>query len=771
MRARLAGGAGVAAAWIVVAATQPHRDSWRQAVLAAEDARAPRAEDLDTIRRAAREADDATRAAAVRALGRLERPDLLDDILPFLASPAPRVRAEAANAVGQAVATESGAPVDRARALLVGRLQAEREASVRGVICETLGRLPYGDAETVRLVEAALVDASWSGRVRPAVRPSTSTTARGTPVMGVTVALGGGARDAPLAALTGAVKGLEALVRLRAKLAQPDPATVDRLRRLLHTARPGARAGPPEAARAALSRTREPAAVIEELARVRRLALQALDAVEGADPDTLWVAIGDDDPQVRRLAAQAAGGTTEPASRRSVIARALADPHPMVRVEAVRAYGRALQATAGCGPLVRAAEDSNHHVAMAAIDQLGAAGCPDRSLAVEWLARAVEAVAAAGPRRWHAPAHALVALARLAPERAAPALGAFSAHTLWQVRMYAARAAGVLRDVATLERLASDAHPNVREAALAGLHATVGHGADDVYLSALESGDYQLVRTAARALKDAAPRAEVRTALLRALDRLSAARRDTSRDTRLAVLAALRGLGGAADAPRLEPYLGDFDPRVAAEAAATLSVWTGRPVAPETRRFAPSPAPVWAEVAPLDGARVRVHMLDGGAFDLVLFADEAPATVARFVHLARAGYYDGLTFHRVVANFVIQGGSPGANEYMGDGPYLRDEVGLRPHRRGAVGISTRGRDTGDAQIFVDLVDNPRLDHVYTVFAQVVAGLDVVDDIREGDVIDRVVVLEPEGRDQPGRQPRRRPIAARRALRTTGAGSR
>ena len=129
-----------------------------------------------------------------------------------------------------------------------------------------------------------------------------------------------------------------------------------------------------------------------------------------------------------------------------------------------------------------------------------------------------------------------------------------------------------------------------------------------------------------------------------------------------------------------------------------------------------------------------------GTFELALFTAQAPAAVLRFAHLAEAGYYNGLTFHRVVPNFVIQGGSPGATEYIGDASFMRDEVGLWPHVRGAVGISTRGRDTGDAQIFVDLVDNPRLDHDYTVFAQVLNGIDVVDQILEGDVIERIEIV-------------------------------
>ena len=91
-------------------------------------------------------------------------------------------------------------------------------------------------------------------------------------------------------------------------------------------------------------------------------------------------------------------------------------------------------------------------------------------------------------------------------------------------------------------------------------------------------------------------------------------------------------------------------------------------------------------------------------------------------------------------NFVVQGGSPGANEFIGYPDDMRDEVGLWPHVRGAVGISTRGRDTGDAQIFIDLVDNPRFDHEYTVFAQVLNGLDVVDRILEGDTIERIEII-------------------------------
>ncbi|MFM9012699.1 MAG: peptidylprolyl isomerase, partial [Gemmatimonadota bacterium] len=124
----------------------------------------------------------------------------------------------------------------------------------------------------------------------------------------------------------------------------------------------------------------------------------------------------------------------------------------------------------------------------------------------------------------------------------------------------------------------------------------------------------------------------------------------------------------------------------------------------------------------------------GGRFDVRLRGDVAPMMAARLLALAEAGFYDGLTWHRVEPDFVIQGGSPGANEYVGWRETLRDELGTVSHRRGTVGMSTRGHDTGDAQWFVNLRDNARLDADYTVWAEVITGIDVVDGILEGDRI-------------------------------------
>jgi cyclophilin family peptidyl-prolyl cis-trans isomerase len=141
--------------------------------------------------------------------------------------------------------------------------------------------------------------------------------------------------------------------------------------------------------------------------------------------------------------------------------------------------------------------------------------------------------------------------------------------------------------------------------------------------------------------------------------------------------------------------------------------------------------------------RLRVTLADssgGGSFTVRLRGDVAPLMAARILALARDGYYDGLTWHRVEPDFVIQGGGRGANEYMGHPRYMRDELGTVPHLRGTVGMSTRGHDTGDGEWFVNLRDNVRLNGDYTVWAEVVDGLDVVDGVLEGDVIAHIEVL-------------------------------
>jgi cyclophilin family peptidyl-prolyl cis-trans isomerase/HEAT repeat protein len=692
----------------------PSLQAVRQGVFEAEDRRAPTAAEVKVLVDATRHAAEAIQRMAVRALGRLERPAVIPDIVPLLAANSATVRAEAANALGQVAPSVDLPHQGEIPALLISRLEAERDPVVRGVLCQTIGRLPYSTAEGARCAEAALILAS---------APPAGTTA-----------------TAPLAVLHGVAKGFESLIRRNVKLLPPAPETVQRLRELAVDRRGGRPAGEAEIA-----------------ARVRRLALAALASARQADQDTILAGAGDPDMQVRRLALMALAAAA-PASvpddvRGRVIRGGLADREYVVRYEALRIHGRSLtSATADWDPVFAALSDPSPHVALLAIDLLGNAQTPPdaavdrlrREVATLPTAPAAPAGVAGGARatlsaEWHRAAHALVSLAKIAPVASRELLPAFVASPLWPARMYAARVAAIVRDADLLLRLAEDPRDIVRDAALGGLRTLKGHDADDLYIAALQRPDYQLVMTAARALEKTPQPARAVPQLLAALARITAERRDTSRDPRIALIARIGELGQPADAQALMPYTADFDPQIAAAAVALIGKWTGRAPA-----IAPRPLPIerllLVDIERLRSARAVVTMAGRGVFELELLADDAPATVARFVRLAKAGYYKGLTFHRVVANFLIQGGSPGANEFMGDGAYLRDELGLQPHVRGSVGISTRGRDTGDAQICPDLVDNPRLDHDYTVFARVVAGLDVLDRVLECDVIERIDIV-------------------------------
>jgi cyclophilin family peptidyl-prolyl cis-trans isomerase/HEAT repeat protein len=653
----------------------------RLGVLQAEDRRAPTPRDLATIRAGARSGDPQTARVGVRALGRLERPALIPDILPSLRNEFPEVRVEAANAVGQAAQGWKGekppaaATVEAAAAPLVARLKVEAEPDVRAAICETLGRLPYATSAQAETAERTLVE--MAGRAE-------SVTDR-----------------------LGVAKGLEAFVRTQRNLRAPGDETLALLRRL----------------------ATPPGADAPTGARIRRLALEALITAGAVDAKVVATASHDPDAQVRRIAMRAAappaGGALGANEVHTVLSLGLVDDSPAVRLEALRSM-RARNDADSCTAAHAAVADRDVHVALTALDQLGACGAVTE--AVLTLEHAVTDLSGAGSARgWHRAAHALVALASAAPDRATTLLAQFTGSRIWQLRMYAARAAAQLGKHDTLEALAThDEDDNVREAAVDGLKTLSGHEADSVYIAELSRPGNQIVRAAAAAL-DATPHKEDAVPALKAAwERLVAAGKDNSHDARDAIAKTLTSVGDG-------PTRGSTPTRSTAAARSVGADPRVRPTSDANDLDAD-------ELRRLASPRARITIRDVGTFELALFTSQAPATVLRFARLAESGYYNGTTFHRVVPNFVIQGGSPGANEYIGDASFMRDEVGTWPHVRGAVGISTRGHDTGDAQIFVDLVDNPRLDHQYTVFAQVLNGIDIVDRILEGDVIERVEIV-------------------------------
>ncbi len=138
-----------------------------------------------------------------------------------------------------------------------------------------------------------------------------------------------------------------------------------------------------------------------------------------------------------------------------------------------------------------------------------------------------------------------------------------------------------------------------------------------------------------------------------------------------------------------------------------------------------------------------IEFENGEKIVIELFPNEAPGTVANFEKLANEGFYNGLTFHRVIQGFVAQGGCPYGNGMGGPGYTIKCETEGNPHKHipGSLSMAHAGKDTGGSQFFIVHESQPHLDGVHTVFGQVIEGMDTVLRIRQGDVMKEVKVWE------------------------------
>ncbi|RMH89537.1 peptidylprolyl isomerase [Lysobacter pythonis] len=129
-----------------------------------------------------------------------------------------------------------------------------------------------------------------------------------------------------------------------------------------------------------------------------------------------------------------------------------------------------------------------------------------------------------------------------------------------------------------------------------------------------------------------------------------------------------------------------------------------------------------------------------GPIKLELYADKAPLTVASFVNLAKRGFYDGLNFHRVIDDFMIQGGCPQGRGTGGPGYKFEDETdnGVR-HERGVISMANAGPNTNGSQFFITHIKTDWLDGKHTVFGKVLEGLEVVDAVKQGDAINSIKI--------------------------------
>src|SRR5664279_4415612 len=150
-----------------------------------------------------------------------------------------------------------------------------------------------------------------------------------------------------------------------------------------------------------------------------------------------------------------------------------------------------------------------------------------------------------------------------------------------------------------------------------------------------------------------------------------------------------------------------------------------------------------ADSPPVQDIRIILHT-SKGEIEATLFASKVPMTIANYLNLARQGFYDGLTFHRVISNFMIQGGDPTGTGRGGPGYKFADEFddSLRHSKPGIFSMANAGPNTNGSQFFITHVPTPHLDGKHSVFGEVTKGQDVVNQITKGDTIIRIEILDP-----------------------------
>jgi len=309
------------------------------------------------------------------------------------------------------------------------------------------------------------------------------------------------------------------------------------------------------------------------------------------------------------------------------------------------------------------------------------------------------------------------------------------------VRAAAMESFGVARDENAIDELvhtaSKDKDPMLRAAAVRALSHFEAERVSPTLIGRLEDEDWVVATEAVTALGELGNERVIPTLIATYTRR----RERVEVDIRLEILGVLKKLRATQGRELALEGLDDPDRRVRIAAAELLNE-IGSPV-PEMKsdrqfyeeRFEPKRR---TDLAPPFGVSRAVIKTDRGDIEIELFGDDATQTAASFIKLAKSGFYNGLIFHRVVPNFVVQGGCPRGDGWGDAGYALRSEVNQYHYERGYIGVADSGKDTGGCQFFITHSPQPRLDGHYTIFGRVTKGMDVVDKIDQGDKFKFVV---------------------------------
>ena len=471
-----------------------------------------------------------------------------------------------------------------------------------------------------------------------------------------------------------------------------------------------------------------------ELHAMAAFALSRNPRPEGAP--LLRPLLADGDPQVRAWAARGIGRVGDRADVER-LRPLLDDPAPGPIIQALRsarrlvADGKVAPPVAWQPRLLALMADPRPGVRLTAIE-VSAVWLLD-----EELGAALARFATSGIPRERG--LALLALAEGEDPRAASLLVRLAKDPDATLRARVAEAAGFFRAVEILEQLADDESPGVRSAVLDTRLAGEPPEARDLVRTALRDGD-PAVRASALAWAQENPGIEMQ-ALLEAM---AITWRDRIPDARIAGVRALAAL--AAEVPEERDAIVDSLEVLARDASYLIRRQAARGLA-DLGLEPPAVGPVhgdrsvqvYRQIIQRTARPRRVDLVtERGSIGIELACPEAPLTCLNFLQLASQGFYEGLPFHRVVPDFVIQVGDPRGDGWGGPGYEIRDEMNLLRYRRGVVGMALSGPDTGGSQLFITLAPQPHLDGGYTIFGRVIAGDEVLDQIVQGDRILRIL---------------------------------
>jgi cyclophilin family peptidyl-prolyl cis-trans isomerase len=338
---------------------------------------------------------------------------------------------------------------------------------------------------------------------------------------------------------------------------------------------------------------------------------------------------------------------------------------------------------------------------------------------------------------------ALNALAKTDIETFVISISGLDPDAHWSVRAALARTLGDLdreRAQGPLTAMLNDSDQRVIPAVLDALAKIGAPNAAEALMARLKAEDPVVRGAAARGL--ATIKAQNATAAL--IEAFKTGQRDGLLTSRTNALDALTALDPVAARPWLTSALADRDWAVRMRAAENLRRIDGNADVSSMRPAPPQSVPeltaVDAMIAPKFSPQAYIET-NKGTIQFELAVLDAPRAVASFISLVRKNYFRGVQWHRVVPDFVVQAGDPRGDGAGGPGYTIRDEVNQRPYLRGTVGMARGGPDTGGSQFFITHSPAPHLDALYTVFGQVVAGMDVVDRLQQWDTITSIRVWD------------------------------